>query len=170
MSAVLWPILFLILGLILLIAEVFIPSGGMIGLLASGLLLASLWQAFTQTEYGLYFLLTDLLLMPLTLMVAVYLWPKTPLAKKVFLTPPEADEMAVSHGGGRLDHLIGQLGRSLTPLRPSGSVDFDGRRIDAMAESGLISAGSLVQAVRVQAGQLVVRLAPVQTLPTFDDM
>ncbi len=170
MSAVLWAILFLVFGLILLIAEVFVPSGGMIGLLAGGLLLASLWQAFTQTEYGLYFLLTDVLLMPLTLMYAVYLWPKTPFAKKVFLTPPEAEEMTVSHGGGRLDHLIGQIGRSLTPLRPSGSVDLEGRRLDAMAESGLIESGTLIQVVRVQAGQLVVRTAPQQSLPTFDDM
>ena len=37
MSALAWPILLLAAGLILLIAEVFIPSGGAIGLLAIGI-------------------------------------------------------------------------------------------------------------------------------------
>ena len=36
MNALMWPILFLAVGLILLVAEVFIPSGGLIGLLALG--------------------------------------------------------------------------------------------------------------------------------------
>ena len=34
MSTLAWPLLLLAFGLILLIAEVFIPSGGLIGLLA----------------------------------------------------------------------------------------------------------------------------------------
>jgi len=39
----------LALGLILLIAEVFVPSGGLIGLLAVCCVCVSLWQAFHQS-------------------------------------------------------------------------------------------------------------------------
>jgi membrane-bound serine protease (ClpP class) len=63
-----------------------------------------------------------------------------------------------------LDHLVGQLGRALTPLRPSGLVDFDGRRLDGLSEEGFIPSGSLVRAVRIRGGQLVVRVAPDLTL------
>jgi membrane-bound ClpP family serine protease len=161
MNALAWPLLLLACGLILLIAEVFIPSGGLIGLLAVGCLVLSLWRAFEQSfDLGLKFLLADCVLLPLAFATGVYLWPKTPLAKRVFLRPPAPDEIEGSHSGQRLDHLVGQLGRALTPLRPSGLVDFDGRRLDGLSEEGLIPSGALVRAVRVRGGQLVVRTAP----------
>jgi membrane-bound ClpP family serine protease len=161
MSTTAWPLLILALGLILLIAEVFVPSGGLIGLLAVCCVCVSLWQAFHQSyDLGIKFLLADLLLAPLALTVAVYIWPKTPLARRVFLKPPEPEEIEVSHSGHRLDHLVGQFGRALTPLRPSGMVDFDGRRLDGLSEEGLIPSGALVQAVRIKSGQIIVRAAP----------
>lgn len=165
MSTLAWPLLLLALGLLLLIGEVFIPSGGLIGLSALFCLFLSLWQAFHQsTALGLKFVLAECLLLPVALVIAVHLWPKMPLAKRVFLTPPNPEEIEVSHSQQRLDHLVGQLGRALTPLRPSGLVDFDGRRLDGLAEEGLIPAGALVQAIRVRGAQLVVRQAPNPTL------
>jgi len=168
-SDLIWPLICLILGLVLLIAEVFVPSGGLIGLLAIGLLVVSLGLAFARsTARGLAFLTALLLLMPLTLAYAVHLWPRTPMAKWVFLKPPDAEDVAPESHGPRLEHLIGQFGRALTPLRPSGSVDFEGHKLDGMAEGGMmIPAGALVRAVQVRGAQLVVRLAPTQVLDEF---
>jgi membrane-bound ClpP family serine protease len=161
MSTLAWPLLLLTFALILLIGEVFVPSGGAIGLLALSCLALSLWQAFRQsTEMGLSFLAADFVLLPLVFSVAIYLWPKTPLAKRVFLKPPSPEEIEISHSPHRLDHLVGQIGRALTTLRPSGLVDFDGRKLDGMSEGGLIDPGTLVQAVGVRSGQIVVRTAP----------
>jgi membrane-bound ClpP family serine protease len=160
MSTLAWPILLLALGLILLISEVFVPSGGLIGLLALCCLGLSLWKAFEQsTSLGLKFVVADGVLLPVAAAVAIHLWPKTPLARRAFLRPPLPEEIDVSHSSQRLDHLVGQLGRALTPLRPSGLVDFDGRRLDGLSEEGLIASGTLVRAVRVRGGQLVVRAA-----------
>src|SRR5437899_9905932 len=98
MSTLAWPLLLLAFGLLLLVAEVFIPSGGLIGLLAVSCLVLSLWKAFQQsTDLGLTFLLADSLLLPLAMALAVYLWPRTPLAKRVFLRPPDPEEIEVSH-------------------------------------------------------------------------
>jgi membrane-bound ClpP family serine protease len=169
MSTLAWPLLLLAFGLILLIAEVFIPSGGLIGCLALGCLVLSLWQAFRQSfDLGLKFLLADFLLMPMAFALAIHLWPKTPLGKRVFLARPTPEEIDVSHAPERLDHLIGELGRALTPLRPSGLVDFDGRRLDGLSEEGLIPSGALIRAVRVRGGQLVVRTAPDATLKEIE--
>ena len=49
------------------------------------------------------------------------------------------------------------MGRTLTPLRPCGHVEIDGRRIDALAEEGFVPEGSQVRVLRVRSGQLVVR-------------
>jgi membrane-bound ClpP family serine protease len=160
MSTLAWPILLLAFGLILLTAEVFIPSGGLLGILAFGCVALSLWQAFRQsTALGLNFLLADFLILPVAVMVALYLWPKTPLARRVFLKPPAPEEIEGAHPALRLDVLLGQYGRTLTPLRPSGFVELDGRRLNALSEDGLLDAGTLVRAVRVHAGQIVVRSA-----------
>ena len=171
MSYLMWPLLILALGLFLLITEAFIPSGGLIGILAIGCLLWSLYLAFTvpsAPNLGWKFVTAELVLIPIVMVVAIQLWPKTPLARRIFLPPPDLDDAETAHIRQRFDHLIGDFGRALTPLRPSGSVDFEGRRIDAMAEEGLIAAGSLVRAVRVQSGILIVQMADDQTLGPID--
>ena len=57
----------------------------------------------------------------------------------------------------RFSGLENQLGRALTSLRPAGTALVDGRRIDVIAESGLIEAGEPVRVVRVEGPKVVVR-------------
>lgn len=161
MNTLAWPMLLLAFALVLLVSEAFVPSGGLIGVAALVSMGASLWLAFHQsTELGYKFLAADIILLPVAGSLAIYLWPRSPLARRVSLRPPAPEEFEVSHSPHRLDHLIGELGRALTTLRPSGLVDFDGRRLDGLSEDGLIASGSLVQAVKVRSGQIVVRIAP----------
>jgi membrane-bound serine protease (ClpP class) len=56
-----------------------------------------------------------------------------------------------------LDALRGQVGKTATPMRPAGTVLFDGRRIDALTEGVMLDAGVWVQCVGVKAGRVVVR-------------
>ena len=163
MNDLFWPIACMLAGLILLIVEVFIPSGGLFGLLAIGLLVVSLWKAFAiSTMTGVGFLLALTVLMPIVLALAIHLWPKTPIGKLLILKPPEPDEIEPVEEP--LAHLLGQFGRALTPLRPSGLVDFEGRRFDGLSEEGLIPAGALVRAIQVRGRQLVVRPASTSLL------
>jgi membrane-bound ClpP family serine protease len=153
-----WPSLCLAIGLILLIAEVFIPSGGLIGLLALGFLIVSLWLAFaTSTALGFKFLLALGILVPIALAAAVHLWPRTPIGRHMMLKPPSSEDLEPDSGGVVLAHLVGQFGRALTPLRPSGLVDFEGRRLEGLSEEGLIPIGALVRAVQVRSGRIIVR-------------
>jgi membrane-bound ClpP family serine protease len=162
-----WPILFVAAALTLFIIEVFIPSGGLIGVLAIGLLLVGIWKAFqVSTATGMKFSIAVLMLLPVAFVVAVQLWPRTPMAKWAFLKPPTREEIEPDRGA-RLELLIGQFGRAVSPLRPSGLVDFDGRRLDGLSEEGLIPAGALVRAVGVRGQAIVVRAA---TDPSLDDL
>lgn len=166
-TELIWPSFCLVIGLLLLLAEVFIPSGGLIGFLALGFLAVSLYLAFTTTAYGMAFVLVSGLLIPLTIMLAIYLWPRTPGAKHLFLPPPEPEDVMPDAHALLLERLVGQFGRVLTPLRPSGLVDFEGRRYEGLSEEGLIPTGTLVRAVQVRGGRLIVRVADV---PAFDDV
>jgi membrane-bound serine protease (ClpP class) len=161
-----WPVLSLAVALLLFIAEAFIPSGGLIGFLAIGLIAVSLFLAFTTTPFGWFFLVATCILLPLTIILAVQLWPHTPIAKYLFLKPPGPDEIVPDDRVRGIDHLVGQFGRTLTPLRPTGLVEFEGRRMEAMSEEGMIAANTLVRVIEVRGTRLVVRVADV---PAFDD-
>ncbi len=161
-----WPSLCLFGALILVVAEAFVPSGGLIGVLAIGLLLTSIYLAFTTTAFGWFFLIAVCVLLPPVVMLAIYLWPHTPVAKYLFLPPAEAEETNPDGRGWSLDHLIGQLGRTVTPLRPSGVVIFEGRRLEAITEGGPVETNTLVRALEIRGGRMLVRIADI---PAFDE-
>lgn len=54
---------------------------------------------------------------------------------------------------------LGQEGEALTPLRPSGKVVFDGKRVDCTSESGFLEEGTRVRVVDVRGTTLVVLAA-----------
>ena len=158
MSILFWPSVFLILGLLLLIVEVFIPSGGFIGISSIFCLVLCLWYAFAQSlGLGVTFMVIDLVALPLTAGLAFSLWSRTPLGRRFFLKPPAPEEIEVSHADHHLESLVGQVGRTLTPLRPCGHVEIDGQRADALAEEGFLPAAATVRVLRVRSGQVVVR-------------
>jgi membrane-bound ClpP family serine protease len=68
-----------------------------------------------------------------------------------------------------LDKLKGRYGKTATPMRPSGSVIIDGKRIDAMTEGMMLDANVWVRCVNVKAGRVLVRQVDApQDLTSFD--
>jgi membrane-bound ClpP family serine protease len=55
--------------------------------------------------------------------------------------------------------MVGRLATTATPLRPIGVIRFDGRRLDALAESGIIEEGIEVEIISVVDNQIKVRAA-----------
>nr|WP_303652495.1 NfeD family protein [Paludisphaera mucosa] len=157
-----WPIVFLAVGLLLLVLELFVPSGGFIGFSALVCLGLGVWHAFQSSQrLGMIFVLVDFIAVPTTAVGAFRLWARSPLGRRFALTPPELDEVDVSHADRRVHDLVGVDGRALTPLHPCGHVEIRGRRYDGMAEAGLISEGSRVRVVRIRSNQVVVRTLDV---------
>lgn len=154
-----WAIIALLFGLLLIVAEVFIPSGGVLGFLAAGLLVLSLVLAYVHDlTTGLVFTLILCFAAPGALVLAFHLWPRTPLGKRIFLTHPSAEEIDPTGPKQRgLQSLKGEVGRTLTPLRPSGVTELAGRRIDTIAEGVMIDEGEAVRVVAVQGNRVVVR-------------
>ncbi len=154
-------LLLLAIGLVLLVAEDVLPTGGALGLLAAGCLIVVLHQGFAESSaMGYRYLAAEAFLVPSAYGASAYLMAKTPMGRATYLRPPEADELGVSHAAADLGRLVGERGRALTTLRPSGMVDFEGRRLDGVAEQGLIPLGASVLAVRARSGRLIVRAEP----------
>lgn len=56
-----------------------------------------------------------------------------------------------------LERLKGRYGRTVTPMRPSGAVEIDGRRVDALSEGVMLDAGVWVRCVDVKGSRVTVR-------------
>ena len=159
MTPILLTMLILGLGILLLVAEDLLPTGGALGLLAVACLALVLYQGFAESSTaGLRNLAIEATLVPTAYGLWSYLLARSGVGRAARLQPPQADEVEVSHGRSDLARLVGERGRAVTTLRPAGIVDFEGRRLDGMAEEGLIVTGQTVLAVRVASGRLVVRL------------
>lgn len=55
-----------------------------------------------------------------------------------------------------LARLVGRTGCALTPLRPSGTADIDGRTVDVLTDGVYVDAGVPLRVVRVEGARVVV--------------
>ena len=93
-------------------------------------------------------ILVVIIVLPIGLIISVKNWHRTPVGRRV--SPPNpsltaADRMPVDH----MNQYVGRTGRTLTPLRPVGMCEFDGKRIECMADFGMIERGVQVEGIRV---------------------
>jgi membrane-bound serine protease (ClpP class) len=145
----------LLLGIFFYSLELFVPSAGVLFLTASACVIASLVVAFQMGLWVGIGLLAVVAALALVLPgVGLRIWRKSPVGRQMFLEPPEDD---LSHPESRLEHLKGEIGKTLTPLRPAGSTEIGGRRIDTVAKGVMIDQGELVRVVAVEGNRVVVR-------------
>ncbi len=149
------------IGFLLLVAELFIPSGGVLFALAvAALAIGVAMTFFHDTSTGVTTLIGVFVALPLVVGLMLYIWPKTAVGKKLFLPAPgEEATVAAMQVNKELEQLRGRYGKTLSALRPSGVVDFDGRRIDTITEGMMVEAGQWVRCVGVEASKVIVRPA-----------
>src|SRR5271167_3799446 len=124
------------LGLVLMAAELFVPTHGVLLALGTG---AGIIGVALTFHYGLPTGVTTLAVLLVVVPVAggvlMRIWPKTPLGKRLFLPGPQDDDTVANLPVHlELERLRGRHGRTLSALRPCGIVDFDGKRVDTMTD------------------------------------
>jgi membrane-bound serine protease (ClpP class) len=146
-------------GFVLLAAELFVPTGGVLFVLSvSGIALGVALTFLHGTTAGLCTLVGVFVAAPVFGALLMRIWPRTPLGKRFFLTGPDENAtVAALPANQELEQLKGRIGRTLSALRPAGVVDFDGRRIDTVTEGMMVDPGQWVRCVDVRAGRVVVR-------------
>jgi membrane-bound serine protease (ClpP class) len=91
--------------------------------------------------------------------------PKIPLFNRMILTPEPwdastLDDLAAKPSGedyASMAFLIGETGRTTTPLRPMGKARFGELLVDVTADGFFIEPDTLVEVVEVQGSRVVVR-------------
>jgi membrane-bound serine protease (ClpP class) len=160
-------ILLFVLGIILLAIEIFvIPGFGIAGIGAIILIVASLFLALIDTDmpYIDYNMISTAIIqlsvalagsIGLMFLLAKFL-PKSTLFNKLVLSEEEsADKGFVSYPS--VKELIGAEGIALTTLRPAGTAEFNGQRVDVVADWEYIVRGARIKVLRVEGIKVVVK-------------
>ncbi len=156
-----WGLLLLGVAALLGVMEFFIPSAGIIGIVALVVAIAGvvcLWSY--ETAWGVTGMLSVIVIAPTATYFGFKILPYTPIGKGLILSDPEPDSPdAVRSNASHAQRvaLVGQEGAAQTDLRPVGVVKIEGQRHDAVAESGYIASGTRVRVISADGIQLKVR-------------
>jgi membrane-bound serine protease (ClpP class) len=138
-------------GVVLLLAELLLPTHGVLGVLGLLCLGAAIVVVFTINKWaGLIVFLAAILVSPLLLNLAMKLWAKSPVGRRVILQPVENARASVPVTPG-------QVGTTVTELRPLGECDFGDARLEVASQLGIIRAGTKVRIVAIEQGRPTVR-------------
>jgi len=166
-----WEILLFIIGIGLVILEFFVvPGFGVPGIAGISLIIGGLTLALLR-NVSLDFSMTAptdvliaLLRVILPLGIGFFLFlafgPKlfqSRFLKGFVLTDTQEKSVGYIEKPDELKKLIGKNAIAITSLRPSGSIELDGDRYDAMADVTLVNAGEKVRVIDVSGNILVVR-------------
>jgi membrane-bound ClpP family serine protease len=141
--------------------EFVIPSGGLLAILCVLCAIASVVLGFMHDPtLGMFLLALYGLAAPFMLMLGLKLTARTPMGRRMVLSAedPARTGSGIAEESTQLPR-IGARGEAITPLRPSGFVRIEGRRLDASAEGDLIDAGTAIEVVSIREGQVRVRVA-----------
>jgi len=155
-----FDIALLVIGVILLAAEVLIiPGFGVAGVLGIAALLVAVVRIFQESSLPV--LGYSALFGGVLLGVLLWILPNSRLAS-VFrlstrLTTPPA-QSATALVGERSD-LAAAVGVALSDLRPAGVARFGSERVDVVSEGDFVPAGSVLRVLRVEGNRITVRAA-----------
>jgi membrane-bound ClpP family serine protease len=160
MEPLVWAGLLLLLGMLLVLLEVFVPTAGVLGFLSVAAILSGIGLAFYNggLTIGFGFLFGTAVVLPIVLALAFRWFPETPIGRRLLPNLPTSDEVLPDNEERRvLRGLLGKVGQAKSQMLPSGSVVVEGRIIDAVSEGLPIDAGQNVRVIEVRGSRVVVR-------------
>lgn len=158
-------ILLFVIGLGLLLAEIFvIPGFGIAGISGIILIFTSIFlsllgsKPFIDMEavsIAIIQVSGAILFALLGMFVLVKYLPKSSRFNRLVLSESEKAEQGFVSYPSEKD-LIGKTGLAFTTLRPGGTAEIDGRRVDVVADSEYINQGTKIKVLRVEGIKVVV--------------
>jgi membrane-bound ClpP family serine protease len=154
-NAIHLPIFLQLVGILVVIAEIIIPSGGILAILATGLFGYSLYLVFTyiSSSAGVAFIIADVILIPILVYFGLQFLAKSPvtlrkrLSKKDGVTSQSLDQ----------NEYLGRVGLAISDLRPSGIAIIDEQRLDVVTRGEYLEKQTEIIVIAVRGNQIVVK-------------
>jgi membrane-bound ClpP family serine protease len=154
-NAINLTIILQLVGILVIIAEIIIPSGGILGILAAGLFGYSLYIVFSQVSAtaGMLFVMADLVTIPILVYGGIKFLARSPVTLRARLSKDDG----VTSQDAAQNVLLGMEGRSVTDLRPSGVAIIDRQRIDVVTRGEYLEKETEIVVTAVRGNQIVVK-------------
>lgn len=143
-------------GMLFLVLEVLIPSGGLLGIGSAVCLILGGYACFRQAGWDalLGYGLIVAVLAPTTAIAAFAVLPKTPMGKAIILQSGPKQRREATETG--LAELLGARGVAATPLRPAGIAQVGDRRVDVVTRGQHLEAGDRLKVLKVEGNRVIV--------------
>jgi membrane-bound serine protease (ClpP class) len=154
-DGLLLPIILQLVGVVVIIAEIILPSGGILSIVALGVFGYSLFIVFNEISMfiGFSFVAADLILIPVLVIVGLKLLARSPVTLRKTLSRKEG----VSSQSSELESYVGTQGNAVTNLRPAGIAVINGKRVDVVTRGEYLEKDSAIVVAAVTGNQIIVR-------------
>jgi membrane-bound serine protease (ClpP class) len=155
------------IGVLLLAVEIFVTPGfGLTGILGIVALITGLTLSLVGAGATAAIIVGAIARVAVSLLIALgasvvllRFLPKLPFGRRLILdTGLGADTGYASAPPGDRQWL-GKQGTAMSPLRPAGIADIDGKRVDVVSQGEWIDTGAPIDVIRVEGNRIVVRRA-----------
>ncbi|MGI6552089.1 MAG: NfeD family protein [Bacillota bacterium] len=151
-------VLIFILGLILLGVEVLIlPGFGVVGIAGLGAMIVSIILAAPDLEQAVISLVLAIFGTIVLLFLSIKLLPSRRVWQRLVLGVKQEKEEGYLAPSLSLQDLLGAEGISVSPLRPAGTIEVNGERIDVVTDGNFIPVNTPVKVVKVEGSRVIVR-------------
>ena len=149
------PVILQLVGVVVIIAEIILPSGGILSILAAGVFAYSLFVVFNDisTTAGVVFVAADILLIPILVIVGLKMLARSPATLRKTLSREEG----VSSQPQVLDSYLNTEGIAATDLRPAGVAVISGKRVDVVTRGEYLDKDTRIRVTAVTGNQIIVR-------------
>ncbi len=152
------PLLCVIAGLVFVIIEMNIPGFGVPGIIGVILLAVGVILCADTLLQALIMIIIILAILGVALTLILQSASRGGLSRRLVLSDPLEDDVRFSTGDD--PYSIGSEGTAITVLRPSGSADFTGIRLDVVSEGEFIPKNSTVIITKIEGNRIVVKQKP----------
>ncbi len=149
------PIILQLIGIIVIIAEIILPSGGILSILAAGLFGYSLYIVFTHisSSAGMAFIMADLIIIPVLVYFGIKFLAKSPVTLRTKLSK----EDGVTSQSLDQNSYLGSHGHAITDLRPSGVAIINEERLDVVTRGEYLEKQTDIIVIAVRGNQIIVK-------------
>ena len=153
------PIILQLVGVAVIIAEIILPSGGLLTVVAVAIFGYSLFVVFTQISSmaGAIFLALDVVMVPALVIIGLKLLAKSPVTLRTTLSSAKG----VTSQNPEMEGYIGKSGKAMSDLRPAGAALIEGKRVDVVTHGEYIEKETAITVQAVTANQVVVKATDV---------
>jgi len=149
-------LLLMLLGVGLLVFEMYLPGFGVPGILGSILLVVGFVLLRPTLELGLLLLVILAAILCIALSICLYSASKGRLNKSKLVLNDVAVPVDAAENND-LNYFIGKEGISRTVLRPSGMAEFDGVKLNVISDGEFIAASAKIRVLAVEGNRILVK-------------